>query len=209
MAPFRPVCEAARSAAADSPCLGSGSATKTLVHPCVGRLFVVAGTACARWLRQLAAVCWAEMLPATITEADRALGPMLPSSARERWPFCVVHDSCHAPLLDQPGLPPIGSGRQTGGSRHHPYPLRRAGDGHCTDAAGPGPCCMGASWSNRKSLAQNEPFPSCHTRDRRRLELFVCSCVLAGDVLSAWAGQGRELSICTADAGTAVGACAR
>ena len=28
----RPVCEAARSAAADSACLGSGSATRTLVH---------------------------------------------------------------------------------------------------------------------------------------------------------------------------------
>ena len=98
----RPVCEAARSAAADSPCLGGGSATKTLVHPCIGRLSVVAGTARARWLRQLAAVCWAEMLPATTSEAGRALGPMLPASARERWPFCVLRDSCHAAKLDKP-----------------------------------------------------------------------------------------------------------
>ena len=31
----RPVCEAPRSAAADSPCLGGGSAAKTLVRPCI------------------------------------------------------------------------------------------------------------------------------------------------------------------------------
>eukprot|EP01044_Picomonas_judraskeda_P036956 COSAG03_NODE_16557_length_398_cov_0.842809_1_plen_61_part_01 len=61
MAPFRSVCEAASSAAADPPCLGSGSATKTLVHPCIGRVSVAAGTARARWLRQRAAVCWAEV----------------------------------------------------------------------------------------------------------------------------------------------------
>ena len=45
--------------------------------------------------------------------------------------------------------------------------------------------CEGCGAKQAKSLAQNEPFPSCHTRDRRRLELLVCSCVLAGDVLSA------------------------
>ena len=123
-----PVCEAARSAAADSPCLGSGSATKTLAHACIGRLSVVAGTARARWLRQLAAACWAEVLPVIASEAGRALGPMLPSSARERWPFCVLRESCHAALPDQPGLPPIGSGRPTGGSRHHPYPLGLAAE---------------------------------------------------------------------------------
>ena len=100
----RPVCEAARSAAANSPYLGSGSATKTLVHACIGRLSVVAGTARARWMWQLAAVCWAEMLPTTIVEADRVLGPMLPSSARELWPLCVLRDSCHAALPDQPGF---------------------------------------------------------------------------------------------------------
>ena len=99
---LRPVCEAARSAAADSPCLGGGSATKTLVHPCIGRLSVVAGTARARWLWQLAAVCWADVLPVTTTEAGRGLGPMLPSSARELWPFCVLRDSCHAAKLDKP-----------------------------------------------------------------------------------------------------------
>ena len=81
---LRPVCEAPRSAAADSPCLGSASAAKTPVHPCIGRLSVVAGAAGARWLRQLAAVCWAGVLPAATTEAGRALGPMLPSPARER-----------------------------------------------------------------------------------------------------------------------------
>ena len=122
----RPVCGAVRSATADSPRLGSGSATKTPVHACIGRLSVVAGTARARWLRQLAAVCWAEEPPATATEAERALGPMLPASARERWPFCVVRDSCHAALPDQPGVPPIGSdaGLAALAAAHEPSDLR-------------------------------------------------------------------------------------
>ena len=122
----KPVCEAVRSTPADVPCLGSGSAARTLVQPCIGRVSVAAGTARARWLRQLAAICWAEVLPVTTAEANRALGPMLPSSAWEHWPFCVVRDSCHAAQPYQPGLPPIGSGRRTGGSRHHPYPPRLA-----------------------------------------------------------------------------------
>ena len=46
----RPVCEVARSAPADAACLGSGSATKTLVHARIGRLSVVAGTTHARWM---------------------------------------------------------------------------------------------------------------------------------------------------------------
>ena len=100
----RPVCEAARSAAPDAPYLGSGSATKTLAHACIGRLSVVAGAARARWMWQLAAVCWAEMLPIATAEADRGLGPMLPSSARELWPFCVLRDSWHAALPDEPGF---------------------------------------------------------------------------------------------------------
>ena len=159
---LRPVCEAPRSAAADSPCLGSASAAKTPVHPCIGRLSVVAGAAGARWLRQLAAVCWAGVLPAATTEAGRALGPMLPSSAREHWPFCVVRDSCHTALPEQPSLPLIGSGRRTGGSGRHPYPSDRlADDGHCLDAAGAGPCCMGVSLSHRKSVAQTPLSPTC------------------------------------------------
>ncbi len=97
----RALCEAARSAAADSLCLGSGSTAKTLVRPCIRRLSVVAGTARARCLRQLAAVRWAEVLPITTTKAGRALGPMLPASARERWPYCVLRDSCHSALPDQ------------------------------------------------------------------------------------------------------------
>ena len=108
----------ATSAAADAACLGCGNATRTVVRSCIGRLSVVAGTAHARWCSPFAAVCWAEVLPVTATDAGRALGPMLPSSARERWPFCVLRDSCHAALPDQPGSPAIGSGRQTGGSRH-------------------------------------------------------------------------------------------
>ena len=78
--------------------------------------------------RKLAAVCLAEVLPVTAADAGRALGPMLPSSARERWPFCVLRDSCHAALPDQPGSPSIGSGRWTGGSRRHPLLIRLATD---------------------------------------------------------------------------------
>ena len=37
----------------------------------------------------------------TASEADRALRPMLPTSAWDPWPFCVVRESCHAAV---PGL---------------------------------------------------------------------------------------------------------
>ena len=100
----RPVCGVARSAPADAACLGSGSATKTPVQPCIRRASVGAGTASARWLRQVVTACWAEVLPGTTSKANRALGPMLPASARERWPFFVLRDSCHAALPDQPGF---------------------------------------------------------------------------------------------------------
>jgi hypothetical protein len=150
----RPVCEAARSAAADSPCLGSGSATKTLAHACIGRLSVVAGTARARWCSPFAVVCWAEVHRVVASEADRGLGPMLPASARERWPFCVLRDSCHAALPDQSGLPQIGSGRWTGGSRRRPRALRIATDGHCIDAAGAGPCRVGVLPPARQLVSQ-------------------------------------------------------
>jgi hypothetical protein len=153
----RPVCEAARSAEADYACLGSGSAIGTRFAACIGRLSAVAGTGRSRCLWQVVAVCWAEALPATVTEAGRAFGPMLPSSAREPWPFCVVRDSCHAALPDQLGLPSVGSGRRTGGSRHHPRPLRLAAVKHCLDAAGAGPYCMGVALANRNSAAQT-PF---------------------------------------------------
>ena len=176
---LRSVCEAARSAAADYACLGSGSATRTLVHACVGRLPVVAGTASARWLRQLAAVCWAEMLSSTTAEANRALGPILPSSARELWPFCVLRDSCHAALPDRPGLAPIGSGRRAGGSRRHPHPLIVAADGHRMDAADAGPCCMGVSLSTRNVSGSHEPVP-CPRRGGA-----VSSCSRAGVCLRA------------------------
>ena len=96
------VCLAARSAAAYAACLGSGSARKTLVRACIGRLSEPAGTGCARGLWRLAGSCRAEMLRVASAKPDKALGPMLPSSARERWPFCVLRDSCHAAKLDKP-----------------------------------------------------------------------------------------------------------
>ena len=150
----RPVCEAARSAAADSPCLGSGSATKTLAHARIGRLSVVAGTARARWRSPFAVVCWAEALPVTAAEASRALGPMLPASARERWPFCVLRDSWHAALLDQAGLPQNGSGRWTGGSRRRPRALRLTTDDHCVDTVGVRLCCVGSPLPDREKVVQ-------------------------------------------------------
>jgi hypothetical protein len=101
----RALCEAVISAAADAPYLGSGGDAETLVRLCIGRLSMVAGIAHARCLRQLAAVCCADALPAIVTEEGRALGPMLPASAREHWPFFVLRDSCHAALPDQLGLP--------------------------------------------------------------------------------------------------------
>jgi hypothetical protein len=84
------VCLAARSAAACAPCLGSGSASKSLAHACIGRPLELAGTGCPRWLWWLAGSCCAEMLPITAAEAGKALGPMLPASAWEHWPSCVL-----------------------------------------------------------------------------------------------------------------------
>ena len=117
----RPNGEAARSAAADSACLGSGSTSKTPVHRSIGRLSTWLGPAVLAACGRCVAVCWANALPTTASEADKALGPMLPASAWEPWPFCVVRESCHAAVPDQPGLPSIGSGRRTGGSRHRPH----------------------------------------------------------------------------------------
>ena len=59
----RAVCEAIAPLAADATCLDCGSAAKTLVRACCGRLSVATGTARARWLRWRAVSCWAEMLP--------------------------------------------------------------------------------------------------------------------------------------------------
>ena len=92
----RALCEAAASAAADAACLGRGTASKSLDLACLGRVSQPVGTGCARWLWRLAGSCCAEMLLVTSAGADKALGPMLPSSARELWPFCVLPASCPA-----------------------------------------------------------------------------------------------------------------
>ena len=78
------VCLAARSAAACAPCLGSGSDAKSLARACIGRPLEPAGTGRPRWLWRVAGSSCAEMLPITAAEAGKALGPMLPASARER-----------------------------------------------------------------------------------------------------------------------------
>eukprot|EP01043_Picozoa_sp_COSAG02_P012801 COSAG02_NODE_502_length_21039_cov_62.499045_10_plen_209_part_00 len=128
---------------------------------CIGRLSAAVGTGRARCLWKAAAVCWAEVLPVIAADVGRALGPMLPSSARERWPFCVLRDSCHAALPDQPGLPSIGSGRRTGGSRRRPRLPRLATGGQFMDDVGAWPCCVGMSLSNRKPAAQTALSHAC------------------------------------------------
>ena len=57
-----------------------------------------AGAGHARRLWQLAVACWAEALHSTAAKRGRALGPMLPASARGRCPFCVLRAPCHAAL---------------------------------------------------------------------------------------------------------------
>ena len=89
----RPNDEAARSAAADSACLGSGSTTRHRFTACIGRLSAAVGTGRARCLWKAVAVCWADALHTTASEADRALRPMLPTSAWDPWPFCVCLDT--------------------------------------------------------------------------------------------------------------------
>ena len=157
----RPNDEAARSAAADSACLGSGSTAKTLVQPCIGRLCAVVGTGRARCLWKAVAVCWANALPITASEADRVLRPMLPTSAWESWPFCVVRESCHAAMPDEPGLPSIGSGRRTGGSRRRPRLPRLVTECFCIDPAAAWLCCVAVFQSNRKSAAQTATMHAC------------------------------------------------
>ena len=154
----KPPCQATQSATANTACLGCGSAARTLVRPCKGRFTVVAWTAHARWCSPFAAVCWAETLPVIAAEAGRALGPVLPSSAREHWPFCVLRDSCHAALPDQPGSPSIGSGRWTGGSCRRPRVLRIISNDHCVDAVGILPSCESAPQSGREKVIHSRIF---------------------------------------------------
>ena len=157
-----------------------------MVRVCIGRLSVVGGTARARWCSPFTAVCWANALPVTAAEAGRALGPMLPSSAWERWPFCVLRDSCHAVLPDQQGSPAIGSGRWTGGSRRRPrlINLQRIDNSWMMWVSG------GATWACVCQIASQQlERPSLTPAPKSsRLELYVCNCVLAGNVLSTWAG---------------------
>ena len=128
---------------------------------CIGRLSAAVGTGRARCLWKAAAVCWAEVLPVIAADAGRALGPMLLASAWERWPFCVLRESCHAAMPDQPGLPSIGSGRRTGGSRRRPRLPRLATDCYCMDPAAAWPCCVAVFQANRKSAAQTALLHAC------------------------------------------------
>ena len=112
---------------------------------------------------------------------------MRPSSARERWPFCVLRDSCHAALPDQPGSPSIGSGRWTGGSRHRPRLIRLV----LMDTLWMTWVLGHAAWVCLCQIASQQfkrPSPTPAPKSSR-LEMYVCNCVLSGVMLSAQAGR--------------------
>jgi hypothetical protein len=101
------------------------------------------------------------MILVTTAEAGRALGPMLPASARERWPFFVLNDSCLAALPDQPGLPWFGSVRWNGGSHHHASPHRLTTDSYDVGTDGASLCCAGVPLSTLKQVAQTARSHAC------------------------------------------------
>eukprot|EP01043_Picozoa_sp_COSAG02_P017535 COSAG02_NODE_796_length_17128_cov_176.587586_6_plen_95_part_00 len=85
---------------------------------------MAAEAARARWLQQLPVACGAETLPIIANEEGRALGPMLPASAREHWPFFVLLDSCHAALSDRrvcSDLAPFARTVALAAAHAHPY----------------------------------------------------------------------------------------
>ena len=157
----RPNDEAARSAEADSACLGSGSTARHRFTACIGRLSASLGTGRVRCMWKTVAVCWANALPVIAFEAGRELRPMLPTSAWEPWPFCVVRESCHTAEPDQQGLPSIGLGRRNVGSRRRPHLPRLATDCCFIDPAVAWPCCAAVFQSNRKSAAQMATMHAC------------------------------------------------
>ena len=106
----RAVCEVVSACVVWAMCSGRGSAPIPDVQQCIAHLCVVAGTDGIRCLRQLAIAHWAQTLPITATEGGRVLRPMIPAPAQEPRPFCVLCDSCHAALSDQPGSPQIRLG---------------------------------------------------------------------------------------------------
>ena len=171
---------------------------------CIGRLSAVVGTGRARCLWKVVAVCWANALPITASEADRALGPMLPTSAWEPWPFCVVRESCHAAMPDQPGLPSIGSGRRTGGSRRRPRLPRLATDCYCIDPAAARPCCVAVFQS--KSQVSSSNGNNARLPQNRAVSSRLCAIVRLQATCRAL-GQAEKLPSCMAEALVTVGAC--
>ena len=104
------VCASVTACVVWAACFGRGTVAKTRVQQCIAHLCVVAGTGGIRCLRQLAIAHWAQTLPITATEGGRVLRPMILAPAQEPRPFCVLCDSCHAALSDQPGSPQIRLG---------------------------------------------------------------------------------------------------
>ena len=93
-------------------------------------------------LRQLASTCWAETLLITGTKADRALGPLLPTSAWEHWSFFVLHDSLSRSCTGSARFS-VNRFRTLDWRLSPPLrPVRLIADGSCIDAEGDGTCCV-------------------------------------------------------------------
>ena len=143
----------------DTACLGIGSASQNWFATCIGRLSVAAGTGPTNQLWQAAVACRAETLCTTSIEQGRALGPMHPVSARERWPFCVLRDSCLGAVPDQPEVAAYGLGTLKWWRSPPPTPLKHASNEPPVDSAGAGPCHVGVPLSDRNSVAQTPLCP--------------------------------------------------
>ena len=122
------MCEAVTAYVVSAACFGRGSAPAPDVQQCIAHLCVVAGTGGIRCLRQLAIAHWAQTLPITATEGGRVLRPMIPAPAQEPRPFCVLCDSCHAALSDQPGSAQIRLGTPGRWLLPPPKPVRLTAD---------------------------------------------------------------------------------
>ena len=181
------MCEATRSAAADTACLDCGSAAKTLVGACIGRLSAAAETGRAHWPWQLPVSCWGEVLPTVADEAGRALGPMLPASTRELWRFFVLRDRVLRSSTGSARFAEIGL-RMLDWRLSPPLrPLSLS----LLDAASMQRTMGHDAWTCFVQLAFTRFICPCRTPGRNGAVLScACALVLSGDALSDRAGRG-------------------